>query len=428
MEKKLEEYINSLEVPEEKLDDAIFAGFQKAKREKVRLKGKKWWLSAAMVALLVLVFFTSIRVSPAFANYVSEIPGMEKIVELIRFDKGKINAIENDYYEKIGASIKKNGIEVVIDGAIADESGLVLFYTLNTDEIQTEIMMDNVALRNGNGKEVENYALSYGGPHYSEKGEKSFNGTIEYFFPEKPFLDRELQLEIKLRGEKYTFPLSLKSDIKAKKTYAINQTVTIEGQNINILDATVYPLRVAVHMKMAPNNTKKLLELEDIRLVDENGEAWTKIKDGVNGSFISDNERIYYLQSNYFKEPKELYLAFNKIQAVDKEYDNVIVDFEKSEVLKQPKGERIRNLETSKYHVRFDFYTEEEFPYELISEAKDANGRDIDIESTSWEGYQEGHTNIRMGLSNLTKYTNPISLKLSYFPEWIEGEAKIRIK
>ncbi|MEQ2526843.1 DUF4179 domain-containing protein [Bacillaceae bacterium CLA-AA-H227] len=428
MEKKLEDYINGLDVPEEKLDDAIYSGFQKAKREKARLKGKKWWLSVAFVAVLVLGFFTSIRVSPAFANYVAEIPGMEKIVELIRHDKGMMTAIENDYYERIGISEKKNGIEVVIDGVIADENGLVLFYTINSDEKQTEIMMDNVVLKNADGKEAEHYSLTYGGPHYSEKGEKSFNGAIEYFFPEKPLLDRELQLEIEIRGENYSFPLSLKSDIKVKKTYPINQTVTIEGQKIHILDATVYPLRVAVHVKMDPKNTKKLLELEDLRLVDENGEAWTKIKDGVTGSEISDNERIYYLQSNYFKEPKELYLTLNKIQAVDKDYANVIVDFEKGEILKQPRGNRIRDIELSQHHIRFDFYSAEEFPYQLISEAKDVNGRYIDIESTSWEGYQDGHTNIRIGLSNLSSYTNPISLKLSYFPEWIQGEAKIRIK
>ncbi|RTR25835.1 DUF4179 domain-containing protein [Robertmurraya yapensis] len=428
MEKKLEDYINNLEVPEDKLDIAIEAGFQKAKREKVRLKGKKWWMSVAMVAVLVLGFFTSIRVSPAFANYVSEILGMEKIVELIRFDKGKLTAIENDYYEKLGVSIKKNGVEVVIDGAIVDESGLVFFYTLNTDEPQTEINMDRVVLRNADGKEIENYALSYGGPHYSEKGEKSFNGTIEYFFPENPLFDRELQLEIKLRGENYTFPLSLNNDIKAKKTYQINQTVTIEGQSIFILDATVHPLRVAVHVKMDPNNTKKLLELEDLRLIDENGEAWTKIKDGVNGSLISDNERIYYLQSNYFKEPKELYLTFNKIQAVDKEYANVIVDFEKGEILKQPKGNRIRELEIIGDKIGFNLYYDKDFPYEIVSEAEDAEGRRIEMGSRSFTGYNEGYSNREFQLLELKSYTSPISLKLSYFPEWIQGEAKIRIK
>lgn len=343
MEKKLEDYINNLEVPEEKLDDAIFAGFQKAKREKVRLKGKKWWLSVAMVAVLMLVFFTSIRVSPAFANYVSEIPGMEKIVELIRHDKGMMTAIEYDYYQKIGVSEKKNGIEVVIDGAIADENGMVLFYTLNTDKKQTEIMMDNVVLKSLDGEELDFASSSFGTPHYSEKGEKTFNGTIDYYF-EKPLKAREFQLDIELEGEKYTIPFSLKEELKAKKTYSINQTVTIDGQKIQILEATVYPLRVAVQIKMDPKNTKKLLVIEELRLVDENGESWSKIKNGVTGTVMSENEQIYYLQSNYFKEPKELYLAFNKIQAVDKEFAEVVLDTEKEEILKQPKGDKLRDM------------------------------------------------------------------------------------
>lgn len=174
---------------------------------------------------------------------------MEKIVELIRHDKGIMTAIEHDYYEPIEVSEKKNGMEVVIDGAIVDEHGLVLFYTINSEKKQTEIMMENVVLKNMKGEEVKYGSHSFGTPHYSEKGEKTFNGTIEYFF-ENPFAERELQLEIELKGDTYNLPFTLKGEIKAKKTYAINQTVTIEGQKIHLVEATVYPLRVGVHVKL----------------------------------------------------------------------------------------------------------------------------------------------------------------------------------
>ncbi|GIN64169.1 hypothetical protein J27TS8_41620 [Robertmurraya siralis] len=428
-EEKLMKYNQNLEqlaLNEDKLNEAIEAGFRKAQFDKK--KRKKWWLNAAVVAALFFIFFTSIRVSPAFANYIAEIPGMEKIVELIRHDKGIMTAIEHDYYEPIEVSEKKNGMEVVIDGAIVDEHGLVLFYTINSEKKQTEIMMENVVLKNMKGEEVKYGSHSFGTPHYSEKGEKTFNGTIEYFF-ENPFAERELQLEIELKGDTYNLPFTLKGEIKAKKTYAINQTVTIEGQKIHLVEATVYPLRVGVHVKLDPNNTKKLLEFEDLRLVDGNGETWSKIKNGITKNVLSGDEWLIYLQSNYFKEPEELYLAFNKIQALDKEDSSLVIDTEKEEIIEQPKGNKLRDLTVSTNEIRVNLYTEKEFPYGLFNEVVNGEGKKIDIDSSFWSGYRdEGYAAIGVQIPHLKSQPNPLTLELSFFPEWIYGEEKIRIK
>ncbi|MDH4615729.1 DUF4179 domain-containing protein [Brevibacillus sp. AY1] len=49
-----------------------------------------------MTASALLVgFFFSIRLSPVVAAYVSHIPGMEKLVDLIRDDKGLQRATES---------------------------------------------------------------------------------------------------------------------------------------------------------------------------------------------------------------------------------------------------------------------------------------------------------------------------------------------
>lgn len=154
----------------------------------------------------------------------------------------------------------------------------------------------------------------------SKDGKTTNTGTIELSF-ENPLTARKFELNIKGRGDKqlesFVLQFELRKPIQEKKTYKLNKKVTIEGQKITFLDATIYPIRIAVHVKMDPNNSKKLLNFDDLRLVDENGETWNKIANGVTASKISDDEAIYYLQSNYFREPKELYLVLNKIQAVD---------------------------------------------------------------------------------------------------------------
>jgi hypothetical protein len=432
-EKKLEGYLNKLdeiEIPETALDQAIEAGFHRAKQERKPRKG--WIMTVALAAILLLGFFTTIRISPAFANYIAEIPGMEKIVELIRHDKGLMTAIENEYYQELGVSVDKNGLEVVIDGAIADENGLVLFYTLNTDEKQKEISTGEPSLTALDGGKMVVGTISYGFPHHSEKGEYSYSGTLEYFFQE-PLTAREFQLDLTVEGdtvdEEVSLTFKLQDEISPKKTYTLNETVTIEGQQIHFLDAIVYPLRVAVHVKMDPENTKKLLEFEDLRLVDENGETWSKINNGTTASKISDDETIYYLQSNYFNEPEKLFLVFNKIQAVEKEHSAVVVDTEKGEILSQPNGNKLRDLEIRGSNIGFSLYTKEEFHYGLFSEVTDGEGKKIDIDS-SWSRVSDdgGINQVGVSIPNLRKYPNPISLELSFFPAWIEGEGKIRIK
>lgn len=414
MEKKLEDYINSLEVPEDKLDDAIFAGFQKAKREKVRLKGKKWWISVAAVAILLVGF-----------------SGIGKIYDLIRDDKGMLSALEHEYYEEIGVSEKKNGIEFVIDGAIADESRLILFYTVKTDKKQKEIKASEIEIKNLDQGVMDISSFSDEFNHQSDLGERSFSGKIEYSF-NKPLTAKEYQLDLEIKGdvekEKFSLNFILKNEFKEKKTYSINKTVTLEGQKIDFIDVTVYPLRVGVHFKIDPDNTKKILQLEDLQLVDENGETWLSIMNGLSAIQVEEGEFIYYLQSNYFKEPKELYLVFNRVQAVDKEYSQIVVDIEKEEILKQPKGNMLRDLEVSRNQIGFKLFTEKEFPYSIYSEVKDANGKSIDYGTSFWTGYQDGYSSMWIRGSNFKIYANPITFEIAAFPEWIQGEAKIRIK
>ena len=86
--------------------------------------------SAIVAAVLLITLVTSIRVIPAFADVVASIPGMEKIVALIQDNKGLQAAIDNEYYQLLNHSIDKDGVTLTLDGAIADEQEMILFYTV----------------------------------------------------------------------------------------------------------------------------------------------------------------------------------------------------------------------------------------------------------------------------------------------------------
>jgi hypothetical protein len=434
-EEKLADYkmkFEDISIPTESLDEQIHLGLQRARSEARRQKSRKRRvISLISAAVLILGLFTTIRVSPTFAHYITIIPGMEKLVELIRDDKGRMLAVENEYYQEIGVSDETEGLRLTIDGAIADEQGLVLFYTLDSEEKRKELLVDRPQLTSQDGSKLDWGTISSGGPHYSETGEKSFSGTVEYFF-QSPYEAREFELSLQVSGDgeewSFNLPFSIEDELAKKKTYDINKNVTIEGQAIEFIEATVYPLRVAVHLKMDDNNTKKLLEFEDLRLVDENGESWTKIANGTTASNISDNEKIIYLQSNYFKEPEELYLAFNKIQAVDKEEAFVVVDPKKAEILKQPKGDYLRNFKNRGSDLVFDFYTEEKFNYFLFNTVTDEGGNELESSSFVSGPDEDGIEEVGVVIPNLGTIQGPISLELSFYPSWIEGDKKVKIK
>lgn len=432
-EEKLNDYKNSYEhisIPESALNDAILAGFQKAKSEKVKKhRVKKWLVSFTVAALLLIGFGSSIRMSPAFAGYVSTLPGMEKIVELISDNKGLLSAIENDYYQKLDMVEEKNGIKVVLDGVIADDQGLVVFYTLHSKEREKELSIESANIISLDGQQL-NPVITYGNHDYSEEGKTSHSGTLEYYF-EKPIKSRQFKIEVEVKGaseEKFSIPIQLKN-VQVAKTYELNKTIHIEHQKIEIKDVKISPLRAAVHVKMDAKNTKKILEIEDLRLVDENGETWGKIINGFSASVISADETIIYLQSNYFREPKELYLMMNKIQAIEKDQAYLIVDTEKKQIIKQPAGNRISEVRVNGDEVSFIMNTGQEHHYFPFGGILDGNGEVIDYrEAYSTDTEDKGVVEVGVIIPELHAQKNPISLELRFFPAWIEGNAKVKIE
>ena len=83
-EKKLAIYrkkIEEIQVDQEMLNDAIQKGVQIGEKEtrNRKSKRKKFFYSFAAVAILVISFVSTIRISPAFANAVASLPGMEEL-------------------------------------------------------------------------------------------------------------------------------------------------------------------------------------------------------------------------------------------------------------------------------------------------------------------------------------------------------------
>lgn len=421
------ERLEQIQIPDQEINNAIQQGMLKAKSKKRNKKKTLWTLAVA--ALLMVTFVTSIRVSPAFANAVASIPGMERFVQLIQFDKGLEAIIENDYYEPIGVSQVKDNMTFTIDGVIIDETGMEVFYTLEAPSPIEKILYEKVDVINDGKSLSDNASISYGG--IVEKTNR-IEEQLSFTFQEaKQFTSQQFELTLQLENDKQTtfhIPFTLKNKIQQGKVYSLNQEVEMDGQKMLVKKVTVYPLRVAVDIEFDKHNDMVILQFEDMRLEDENGEVWSSIQNGTSGFGGVDNEeRLYFLQSNYFKEPKELYFKFNKVQALPKNESYLLVDFEKKQILEQPsKGKiEVTNIYSNSLEVK-NRPIREKHSYSLFSQGKNANGGVVDIPTQStWSDEEYQYSEITI---DATGIINPVRLDFIAYPNYLDGSVSVQIK
>lgn len=431
---RLKKKTDQIKVPYDSLDDAIMAGFQKAKRKKVRPSIK--WASLA-AAIFIFVFITLIRVSPAFADYVSSIPGMEKMVEMIRYNKGLMSAVNNDFAQAIGVSDKHSGIEITLNSAIVDQKKLKIFYTVHNSAEKAKAEIEKIHLTSGSKDLNENAMFSYG--HMGEPlgKDESSDWSIEYDFVE-PMYHENFQLDLMVKTERPlskpkldTFQFSFKLDqdlVKEKmKVIHINKRITVDNQGITFKKAEITPLTAALYVEYDKQNTMELFAFEDIQLTDEKGEPWSLFNNGLVGREISGTEKIIFLESNYFEAPKELYLEFSRIRGIRKDDIEVIVDPAENIVLEQPQDDVFSSIEVLKDEVVFTYDEERENTSMLINNLTDASGADVYVTSSSSET-ETGEKRFAVQFDRSKIKQGPLSMKFIDYPGYIEKETKIRLK
>ncbi|WP_227396890.1 DUF4179 domain-containing protein [Jeotgalibacillus aurantiacus] len=416
-EKRLNEYKNKiqrLEIPEEKLEGAIFEGIRLAKKKK---RSSKWMLPAVAAAVFLITFIMTVRVSPVMAGHIASIPGMERIVELIRYDRGLQSAVDNEYMEPIGVSRSIDGVKVTIDSAIYDEYGLVLFYTIELDEAKENF---NVWPTNIAGPDGLSMLASSSGPGLDASNDnKTYTGMWNLIFEDKTELN-DFTIEFEIDEETLSIPVSLTGEPLETKQFDLNQVVVVEEQKVNIQNIKITPIRAIVELEALDENDLKLLTFENMKMVNEDGDEWGKVSNGVYST--GDN---LLLQSNYFEMPEELYLMLGEIQVIDKDESSLIIDTEQKKIIKKPENFPFEITSIERKLIEIE-KSGKEFPYGLFSQAIDANGNKVDI-SRSGIRYSAGEVSMFDMSFETVDYENPISLEFQFYPQWIESNEKIKI-
>ena len=413
--KKQMEYVP---VPNGKVSEAIQSGFSKAKHKQRNRLIKYWGIAAAAIVLLSCI--SLVRVSPTFANALSAIPGVEKIIKLIRNDKGFMSAVENDFLQPVGESKEKDGYKVTIESLIVDRYRLVIFYRIDGAGQELQIEPPNLII---DGKESTEYSVSFSTP---EDGYGSIDFQLVQPLDERGEVELSLNLKDKNIIGPFKFPLKIGHSIykDQHKQLAINETVTMDEQRITFGKVEIDPLSVRIEVKYDPHNTKKIFHLNNVRLMDEQGEIW-----GSTGSRFNEEESELYIESNYFRKPKKLYLLFDGIHAVDKDEVVIEVDEKTGRLLKYPTDEIVQSSEIKENKVTIFMNIPES--NETVTGGgviKDGTGKEV---STGYvESYQDldGSDVISFYYKPEEVRKGPLKIELDTYPLTHKQQVKLQIK
>ncbi|SHI94206.1 protein of unknown function [Clostridium amylolyticum] len=433
------------------IDEYIKSGISLGKKKKRRAKMRMYTSVVALFTFIMLI--TSIRISPAFAYYVSKVPGFNYIVKLINYDKGIKDAVDNNFVEQINASQEHDDIVFTIKDIIIDNSKAIIFYSIENKGDHRFVNLHNMSFKDE--KEDESTIAGSGWSYFINKDMniyKKLEESVEIDFNEKSQIPETLLISIKLKESKgegysensaellpYTWDFKIHIDKKKfedmSKRYTLNKNIEIEGQRIIFKALTITPTRMALEIEYDKNNTKKILGFDDIEIVDENGENRSTIINGISGTKIDDYNEIIYFQSNYFADPKELYIKGSSIRALDKDKCTVEIDIENNKLLKAPDDKFILNsVNKGDKELILD--------YKVISnDPKDKdnhyNSFHNGIKDSNGKIYQEhrGTSSSSSSVSSTTSYItidskikSPIYLNISNYPAWIKGDFKIKVK
>ncbi len=420
---KLTEELEAVEIPKEALHQAR----EKAVHQHRLIKRRKrrLYAVASAAAMVLLLFVTSIRVSPVFAQAVAQIPGFSTIVNMIAFDKGMKDIVKNNYYEELGIVVTKGDYTLTLQGVVADHSGMIISYKLESpfdlskvDITSLDVSQQGLPLSVG---------ISYNSPPMDEttvreeKVEIISDGDLSY--ENKTF---EFNLDLSA-AEKTVFavPFTLTKPIEPPKVYKLNKSVVVDGQTMIIKQLKISPLRAEIRLAADEQNTMQLLKFTSVRLIDENGEDWGQPRGGGMGfGILRDGEVGIFMESNYFRKPKKIKLVMDKIEALPKGSDYIEVDFEQQQVIYMP-SELDFTIQVPSHNTLEVTYPKSDG--QLFFGIVDQEGNEFSSHTISTR-FSEEETNVTAIYTfDFDNAVNPIRLNINSYPLYLDGKVEIDI-
>lgn len=444
---EIKDNINKIPVPPD-IDQYIINGIKRGKTRKKYDKIKR--ICETTAAALFILFIALSRFSPGFAAYCSKVPGLQYIIRLVNYDKGVKAIVQNDFIQHIGLSDEHEKLVFTVNDIIIDNTKAFVFYSIEDKGSHRFIGLDEASFKDKSGNIIP-ACINYSTMCVDISKEKKVDGEIELNYDETVKIPENIYMSIKLQESenndnrpavklpsewKIIIPVDIKKFEGMQITYILNKKVTIENQNILFKKVTIIPTQIAVEIEYDKNNTKKILHFDDIKIEDEKGETYGSITNGVTGTLKNEYSEVLYFQSNYFTNPKDIYITGSSIRALDKDKLTAVLDIKNKKLLKSP-DDKLQLSSISNYNgninvtfsLKKDKILDSKYYYFVFKHTIiDINGKEIKDTIGSSNGKDEGRTTIILSFPSSSKFKNPLYLTIEDYPTRINGYFKVKIK
>ncbi|NIK79956.1 hypothetical protein FHS15_005130 [Paenibacillus castaneae] len=428
------------QLPVELLNEAIQKGLEQGKRRASRGRRKRLSLSMSISAVCIMLVITAfVRVSPAFANMVKDIPGFSGFVEFIQSDKSLLSAVENEFIQPINLSAEKNGFKFTVDGILADDQRLVILYTAEGSGINGNTGFLKYELKTGDGADVEASIMS---SHYPSQDDADssvpIHDYLDILMGDGIPMPERIQFSLLLGEEwlKVEFPIDHERFAGMREDISIDQHFEVGGQRFTVKNAIITPLQVSLTFEADPNNDKHANHFINMALVDEKGRRYE-----TNTGFGDLNPSLTrHFKSSYFERPKKLTLVADGLHLSDRNL-SITVDTDKMETISSPQNKLklISKEQTAEgYELKFDLEeldeTNKYLVYTLFKHDgtfKDASGNSHPILGNSGTSAEWG-----TGDSKITyyyripkaDYKQPLTFDIEQYPGYVMEPVRVPIK
>jgi hypothetical protein len=419
---------DTISVPNMSTSLAVQTGINQATRKhKTRMR---WIMSSISVAAFVFLFTGYIRISPTFAGFVKQFPGMEGIVNIIIPDKGIMTAMDHALTQKVGITDEHDGVSLTVEGIITDKSRMVIFYKIRglKDAPKSSYSID---LLDENGTRLPvGFSSS---PTNSVIEDQVFNDVLDVMLPSDIDPPDKLSLVLTPKDKtlsaqwKVTTPIDKNLTKGMEKNININETLMLDGQSIHIKQATIYPTRLVLDVQFDANNTKKIFGLSDLQLVDEEGHAWK------TDTSIGDETRSIHFESMYFSIPKKLTLQGSGFSGMDKSQLDLSVNLNSKKIIGGPTGLKFvtSKLEGKDLILQFDILNDMKNSYVFsFTEVKDSADNSYDVISSTMdrtESTDENHSRMSFTIENGAALKDKIKIQISSYPMKVKAPFSLDI-
>ncbi|MBO7748803.1 DUF4179 domain-containing protein [Paenibacillus sp. MWE-103] len=418
------------------LDEAVLRGVARARRTG-RSRARRT-AAGASVALVLALLLGLVRVSPAFAAAVAELPGLSGLVALVAGDKGLEGAVRNDFVQPVSAGDSHDGVTFTVTGIIADDTRLNVFYTVKLPE-KTALPYDRPRVYDADTGKPLLASYSSGGSGADGELRAEFHQRMDISLAAGTEMPDRIKLSIGLTGypqdKAWTaiFPIDKTRFEGLSETIPLDQTVTVQGQRIRFARAVVHPTSIEVDAEFDDANAMKIFWLGDLRIVTDAGEELRSY----GSTSASPSKVTLQFESAFFSKPKHLTLEGSRIMALDKSKLELTLDLAKKRIVQAP-DDRVRIISAEKtgpdkVTVRLGVKTNKErdrFSFSIVDGGfHDAAGREFQI-----GGYRTSSTNETDEMTTTFEamldkpYTNPLTFRITDYPSWIEQPFTVKLK